>query len=552
MTAPLTFTPGDATWDKLRLRCKTDLQFLASTVLGLSDKIPVRDHAHKLLCRVVEGRTGIPEVDTAQFLLLKLPRDWGKSSLVTKALPLQNLINDPNSAGLLFNEKEKTVAQFLESIKHTLEQNDFFKALFPELVPQDYAKWNATEINIPRETGRSEPSVMVAGVGAAIAGNHPDWIIVDDMISREAAEAARRGNWEIMEGVNRWVHTLEALLSNQSTQKRRIIWIGTHWFYNDCYQHLIEYFGAGHEPEEWLATVTVENGRRQTLPIRKYGDLVVFERSVREEGQWSWPEKYDEDTMLRLQEQDPILYSCNYLNQPTVSATATFKNEWLKAFKWLGPETVQYLNPGGILTTLQLAQLDLQMIVDPGGFKKSKLTVGDRARGAIWVIGHTPTGEILLLDCWSEKDTYIEVLRQIVAKAKRYRPRKVGIENAGQQIVFIDDARKQLTAPHPTGAGLPLTVEELDHEGKDKDDRISMLEPFFQRGMIYIGPGAGFTEFRTQYTQFPRTARRDLLDALAYLPKLLRPRAAQTNTARQQLELAEYYRKRGITPGVRR
>ena len=551
----VSFQQGDATWEKWRQKAKTDLYFLVGTVLGMADKIPMEEHAHKAMCKVVEGKTGVPDLDNAPFILLLLPRDWGKSGIVTKGLPIQNLLNDPDSAGLLFNEKEKTAAQFLESIKHTFTNNDLFRALFPELIPEDDAKWNATEINVSRETGRSEPSVMVAGVGAAIAGNHPDWIIVDDMISREAAEAARRGNWEIMEGINRWIHTLEALLSNQSSLKRRIIFIGTHWFYNDCYDHLIRYFGGDQPPDEWLLTVTVEDGKKQTLPVQKYGPLVVFQRSVREDNQWSWPGKYDEASMLRLQAEDPVLYACNYLNSPIMSATSVFRPEWIKdkTFTWLGPDTVQFLNMAGVKTTLHLQQCDIVMLMDPGGFRKSKITVGDRARAALWVLAHTPGGEILLLDCWSEKDTYIEAQRQLIAKAVRYKPRKIGIENAGQQLAFIDDCRKKVTGNPPQGAGVMCVVEDLTHEGKEKDDRISMLEPFFQRGMIYLGPGAGFTEFRTQYLQFPRTARRDLLDALAYLPKVLRPRNTMGSIHQQkQSEMAEYYRRRRLPPGVRR
>lgn len=488
--------------------------------MGYGEHVPMREHAHRLLCRIVEGSTGNPEIDDAPYLLLLLPRDWGKSAAVTKCLPIQYLLRDPNTAGLIFNEKLETAGQFLESIKYAFDSNELFRSLFPELIPpskQD-TTWSGTKIKIERDTGRSESSVMVSGVGAAIAGNHPDFIIVDDMISREAAESARRGSWEIMESVNRWVHTLEALLSSGSPHKRRIVFIGTRWYHNDCYDHLKEYFGFGQEPKTWQLTIPVEDGAKQTLPVSRYGDLVVFERSVMEDGQWSWPEKYDEEKMLRMQAQDPILYSANYLNNPSSAANATFKNEWLKEFRWLDKSTISYVTPLGVKTALNLQQLDRYMIVDPGGFGKG---TEDRARSAIGVLGHTPTGEHLFLDVWSEKDTYITAQKQIVAKARQYGVRKIGIEREGQQVVFIDQVRRMLRE-----AGLvDVVVEELKTDGKVKDDRILLLETYFQRGLFYCGTGAVFSEFRTQYNQFPRSARRDILDMLAYMPKMVRPRS---------------------------
>ena len=545
MSHQLTFQPGDQAWHAMRAKALKSLKFFAQHVMGYQDLIPMRDHAHELMLRVVEGSTGCPEIDTAPYVLILVPRDWGKSALITKAYATQLLCKNPNTGILIFNEKEATASQFLESIKHQFDRNDLFRSLFPELIPaskQD-TQWSGQKIIIPRTTGRSEPSVMVAGVGAAIAGNHPDIIFFDDIISREAAESARRGNWEVMSGVNRWVHQAEALLSNQSPFTRRMIFIGTHWYHDDTYEHIQQYFGSGHETKEWLLTVPVEGGRKQTLPVKRMGDLVVFERSVREEGQWSWPEKYDEERMLRLQAEDPVLFACNYENRPSTDATSVFRNEWLKSYTWLDKHTISYLTPAGVKQALHLTQCDIVMLIDPGGFGTRKSE--DRARAAIVVVAHTPSGEYLLLDCWSDRDTYVACQHRAVALAKIYRPRKVGIEVAGQQRVFYDQLRQMLTA-----TGLMIGVEELHTENLNKDDRILQMEPYFQRGLMYVGSGAGFAEFRSQYGQWPRAARRDILDALAYLPKLVRPRMVPTGnlTLRRNEEVKSYYLRRGLPP----
>lgn len=549
----LQFKQGDETWKKLRHRCKTDLYFLADVILGYGKHIPMRKHAHGLLCHLAQAKTGCPEIDSAPVAKLLLPRKWGKTSIITVSRTIQRLINDPNCSILLANEKSQSAEDFLGEIKGHFMRNELFRALFPEILPpiDQENTWSATRINVTRTTTRKDPSVFVIGVGGTVTGMHPDYIDVDDMISREAAENARRGSWQIMEEVNRWTHTLWDLLSGAEIKGHRITFTGTRWFFNDCYDHITDYFGDQEDrAREWQLTFPVEDGQKQTMKITRRGRMVEYRRSKIEEGRPSWPERWDAESMAAEQAGDPILFSCNALNEPASEANATFKGDWLKTYTWLDSYTLAYVNPQGLKVAIQLQQLDITMIVDPGGFSKGKLSTGDRARAAFWVIGHTPTGEFLLLDCWSEKDTYITAQKQIVNRAIRFRPRKIGIENAGQQIVFIDQTRRLLTAPIPEGAALNLVVEEVKTEGKHKDDRILALEPYFQRGLMYIGTGAVFTEFRTQYTQFPRTVRRDLLDALAYLPKLVRQRNSQSGTnsiqTQKRAELDAYYRKRGI------
>lgn len=397
---------------------------------------------------------------------------------------------------------------------------------------------------VPRTTTRKDPSVFVIGVGGTVTGMHPDFIDVDDMISREAAENARRGSWQIMEEVNRWTHTLKPLLSGDPryAEVPRITFTGTRWFFNDVYDHLDQYFGGEEVARTWRLAISVEGGQRQTLAVTKTGDLVEFRRAKIEDGQASWPERWTMEQMAREQLGDPILFAANALNNPAAEASAVFKGDWLKTFSWLDRHTVQYVNPQGTRVTLHVDQLDRVVIVDPGGFGNQK---EDRARAAIVVLGHTPTGEILLLECWSERATYVACQQQILTLAQTHKVRKVAIEQAGQQVVFIDQVRRLLQ-----DAKIMVSLESVTHDNKHKDDRILALEPYFQRGLLYIGGGPGFTEFRTQYTQFPRTTRRDLLDALAYLPKVIRSRAAPP-TARINAELAAYYQRRGIPAPLR-
>ena len=119
----LAFQPGDTTWTKMREKGKSDLYFLAHTILGYGEKIPMRRHAHDLLCRVAQGTTGCPEIDHASILKLLLPRGWGKTSVITISQTLQYLIQDPETSVLLCNEREQNAKDFLTEIKYQIQGN---------------------------------------------------------------------------------------------------------------------------------------------------------------------------------------------------------------------------------------------------------------------------------------------------------------------------------------------------------------------------------------------------------------------------------------------
>jgi hypothetical protein len=99
-------------------------------------------------------------------------------------------------------------------------------------------------------------------------------------------------------------------------------------------------------------------------------------------------------------------------------------------------------------------------------------------------------------------------------------------------------------------AGLTTVVDDttLKPGVTQKEVRILALEPYFQRGQFTIGTGPAFHTFREQYTQFPRTARLDVLDVIAYLPRVVKPRAGQiqnhNTAARQEAERAAYKARR--------
>jgi hypothetical protein len=543
MTAAPQFRQGDAEWDRLRARSLADLYWFAGNVLGYGDRIPMRKGPHALLCKFIERKTGVPQLDTARYRKIEMPRETGKTTLSIARI-IQRICADPNCSILLANEKEQNARDFLAEIKHQFESNEFLRGLFPEVIPPDLndTTWSASRIIVNRSTGRKEPTVSVIGVGGTVTGMHYTAIICDDVISREAMENARAGSRQIMEQVNRWIHQLEPLLDSNAEPFPEIIFIGTRWWESDSYEHIEEAFGYGEPKQPFLLKLKLENGEIQHVVAWRRGDLAIFRRAAIEDNRSIFPEKWDLDRLAKIRVRDPALFAANYMNDPSDDQTSTFKADWLHYYDWLDDKTVRFTDGAAVKRTYGLADLDILILVDPGGFAVRQIE--DRANAAIVVTGSTPKGEHLILEADSEKDTFLGCIRKVLDKVTRYNPRRVFVEVAGQQIAFVELLRQNAQQ-----ANLAMSLDVVKPGTQHKEVRILTLEPYFQRGQIFIGRSAAFTQFQSQYAKFPRAARLDLLDALGYGPQVWRKQSTNrlNPTQRQQQELDAYYQKRGLS-----
>lgn len=539
--ATTSFVQGDQKWTSYRKRALDDLYWFASVVLGYGDKIPMNPSTHLLLCKFLERKTGSAILDKAHYRKIEMPRETGKSTLA-RAYAIQRICKDPNIAILLINEKELLAKDFLSDIKYQFESNELLKALFPELLPRDLnaTTWSATRIIVNRTTGRPDPTVDVIGVGGAVAGKHPDLIIADDMISREAMENARAGSWQIMHQTNRWINQLDPLVNKSALPCPEITFIGTRWWHNDSYEYIEGAYGYNEEPRVVILKATTPTGPIQ-LSAQKKGDLAMFKRAAIEDGRSIFPEKWDLEGLAKIRVRDPALFAANYMNEPSDDVTATFKADWLLPITWLDDRQFFITDGSAKKSVLRVSDLDKLILVDPGGF--GERVVENRARAAAVVVGDDFNGHKFFLDCYSEQQSFLDAIKQIVSLTSKYNPRKIYVERAGQQAAFAQLLREELRK-----ANLNVVVDDttLKASGDNKDVRILEMEPYFQRGEVFVGTGPAFHEFRQQYSQYPRAARKDILDILGYWPRLMRKHAVsnQNPDERRAQELAIYRGRR--------
>ena len=540
----LTFQQGDPTWHRLRKRALEDLYWFNFHVLGYGSRVPMSETEHLLLCRFAEKRTGNRLLDTARYRKIEVPREVGKTTCITQGYTVQCICANPETSILLVNEKVENAKDFLSEIKRQFETNEFLRALFPEVIPPDLndTTWRSDRITVNRKSSRKEPTVFVIGEGGTVTGMHPDRIIVDDILSKELMENIRGGDGNIVHRINRYIHQLDMLPSQNAKPFPEIIFIGTRWWYGDSYEHIEVAFGRGEAKQYVALRAQLPDGSMQQLPTAacyRIGDLAVFRRAGLEDGRVAFPSKWSAERMANVRLQDPELFACNVMNDPANETIATFKTSWLKYYSWLDEQRVSFDTLDGKRRVLRLSDLDILIFVDPGGF--GSRAGEDRARAAVCVTGSTGAGEHLLLEAFSENISYLDAARKIIEFASRYEPRKVCIEIAGQQAAFVEVVRRIALE-----AGLQLSLHSEKPGVKAKENRVLGLESFFQRGQFYVGRGAPFAEFMEQYQRFPRAIRVDLLDALAYAPAHWRKQSGavhQSPAERRSKELAAYHER---------
>ena len=339
MTAPapagaLSFTQGSPEWQGLRDRFLNDLFFASAVVLGYANRFALEEATHLLPCRFLERRTGIPEIDTAPMQLVLWPRETGKSTIATRAHAIQLACGNPNIAILIANEKAETAEAFLSDIKDQFEHNELLRALFPEVIPPDFkaVTWNNAEASLRRKVARPESTFETIGVGGTKTGKHYDVIICDDLISNEAMENARAGQWLIMDRVNRWTTRLRPLLSSSARPFPHIRFIGTRWWANDTYDFIEKTFGHEGAPRPYLLRMKLADGASAVRTIYRVGDLAVMKIAAIEGGQAVFPKIHPMEKLQRMRQENPEEFSCLPAGQKILTRT--------------GPRAIELLGSG--------------------------------------------------------------------------------------------------------------------------------------------------------------------------------------------------------------
>jgi len=105
-----------------------------------------------------------------------------------------------------------------------------------------------------------------------------------------------------------------------------------------------------------------------------------------------------------------------------------------------------------------------------------------------------------------------DIANKIAEFTTKYRPHTIFIETVVAQRALLEPIKAALEDARLTH--MPIIHEIPSHGKKSKDMRIYGLEPWFKGGQFYIHPSQ--TNFKQEYSSFPRGNLRDTLDAVSF------------------------------------
>ena len=511
----------DAQLRELRAYFDSSLFAFAWTFFGFHDLIP---GLHGQVCHLLE-RWGEPPTgpdDPGNRLMIQIPRGSYKTSLCTIANSLWQVSRRPDTTILICNEIVDNAKKWLRAMREVAMTSRLYQAVYADVLPPGVSwrdreagktmprwwKWNDNEIVFNRPTaGIPEASITAAGVGTATTGGHWDRLIKDDLISEDAKQSPT-----IMQRVREWFDS--SLPLERPPYKGTDLVVCTPWSYDDVYRYILEKYDYRLYRRSAIETDDAGN-ELSVMPNR-----------------WTVAE-------LRAEERrDPFYFSSQLMCMPRAGRFQSFDEKWLRGF-YLDQTAdldranivipVAHYDPtlstahrddGRLIEappSVPLWATDRALFVDPAA-ADPKATGAAFSRSGLVSVAMDPWGRAHLLDCWAGRENPTDLVERIFAMCARWNMRRVVIEEVSFSIVY-QSWLKQLALRN----GYHLLVTPVKPGNRNKADRIESLIPRFQNGLVYLNQGAPTLDaLRREYLDYPAGATRDLLDALAYAPEVLR------------------------------
>ena len=363
--------------------------------------------------------------------------------------------------------------------------------------------------------GIPEASLTAAGVGTATTGGHWTFISKDDLVSEDA-----KNSESVMNRVREWYDS--SLPLEKPPYKGVELIVCTPWTYNDVYRYILEKY-------------EVKLYRRAVIELDPdTGDEVSL-----------LPDKWTVAELHKERERDPYKFSSQMMCQPKAGKEQSFDPSWLRYFNVTSTSEPELIIPEdqfalGATKMLRDGQFGYDpntaptavppplrlpynscargLIVDPASSDKDSKAFSGASFTGMVVVAVDPWGRTFVMDGWRGKGNPYEVINHIFRLAERWQINRVGIEEVVFSLIYRywlrDEARRR---------GRPLQIVPVKPRGRHKDDRIKQLIPGFRRGFYYLNSESkALAAMKREYLDFPYGASRDMLDALAYGPEVVK------------------------------
>lgn len=397
-------------------------------------------------------------------------REHYKSTIITVALSIQDILNDPEITIGLFSHTRANAKVFMGQIKRELEANDVLKRCYPDVLyynPEvESPVWSLNDgLLVKRKTNPKEMTVEAWGVveGQPI-GRHFSLQVYDDIVTPESV-----GTPDQIKKTTERLRLSYALGAEGGARRM----IGTRYHLFDTYAELLT--DGTVKPRIYAAT---KDGTADGEPR-----FLTRERLAEKRAEYG-----------------PYIYACQMLQDPKAESVQGFKKEWMC---WWRNEP--HMRQG----------MNIYILVDPAGEQKK-----DNDFTVMWVLGLGADGHTYTIDGLRDRLNLTQRTTKLFEFVRLYRPIVTGYEKYGMQAdiehIRSKQAEKNFHFPIISlGGNMP------------KNDRIRRLVPDFESGKIHFPMALPFMDatgahrelvkefIEEEFVPFPVCKHDDMLDCLA-------------------------------------
>lgn len=368
-------------------------------------------------------------------------REHYKSTIITFAGIVQEILKDPEITIGIFSHVKKLSRDFLAQIKREFESNTDLKRVYPDVLYADPAReapqWSIDGgIIVKRRSNPAAATVEGHGLTDGMpTGKHYRLLVYDDVVTRESVNTPEQVKkttecWELSDNLG---------ARDPLTGLIRKWHIGTRYSFADTYQDIIT---------KGVLKVRIhaatDNGLASGKPV------FLSDKA------WALKKATMSDAILAAQ----------MLQNPAAGQQAMFRKDWLR-FSDIRPGT-----------------LNVYIMGDPASSKKK-----DSDNTAFSVVGIDAAGNKFLLDGFRHKMSLSERWDALYGLVKVWRAMpgvqmvRVGYEKYGMQsdIEYFEERMERLRDSFEI-----VELNWVKDTPQAKDDRVQRLQPDFKAGKFFL------------------------------------------------------------------
>lgn len=404
------------------------------------------------------------------------PRGIGKTTIARTKAMLGILFRSYNF--IVYISKSATFAEMqTENIKRELLSNTDVKNLFGSIkisenpdIDESFSKsaWVAygNTLILPRGAGQ-----QIRGLNWN--GFRPQLIIVDDLEDKKLVQSEDNRAY-----LKDWFYSDTLNSVNKYLDDWEVLYIDTIKHEDSLLQNLID-------SDSWESTTLSICDDDFNSLVPEYMSTEEIIESV---------ESHRKEGMLDS-------FYMEYMNKPISTADAVFRPDFLNHYSETDPK---------FMYREQAGKLENVVLVDPA----KSVKVHSAESGIIGVGIDAELGQYHVRDVVGQKLYPDEIISESFKMAERLGASVIGLEVTSLEQFIVQPFKNEMFKQ-----GKFFELIELRAVGK-KEDRVAALAPLYRGGhMFHNRQCCGALE--QQLFSFPRPKRWDLMDALAYLVKLL-------------------------------